>query len=237
MRNKAVYIALGIQPDGTKEVLGIWIEQTEGAKFWMRVMTELKNRGIADILIAVVDGLKGFPDAITAVFPKTVVQTCVVHLIRQSMSFASWKDRKEVARALRAVYRAADETAAWDALNGFEEGEWGRKYPPISQSWRRNWEHVIPFFASPEAVRRIIYTTDVIDKTFVPGPAIPFSCGRPRGEAWRVGWKRHRAAHSVPAGLKRPHTRPVSEGAVAMPQRSVRSFSLPVVRSAFPDAA
>ena len=163
VRNKAVYIALGIQPDGTKEVLGIWIEQTEGAKFWMRVMTELKNRGVADILIAVVDGLKGFPDAITAVFPKTVVQTCVVHLIRQSMSFASWKDRKEVARALRAVYRAADETAAWDALNAFEEDEWGQKYPPVAQSWRRNWEHVIPFFAFPEAVRRIIYTTNAIE--------------------------------------------------------------------------
>ena len=163
VRNKAVYIALGIQPDGTKEVLGIWIEQTEGAKFWMRVMNELKNRGIADILVAVVDGLKGFPDAITAVFPKTVVQTCIVHLIRQSMSFASWKDRKEVAKALKAVYRAVDESAAWEALNAFEDGDWGRKYPPIAQSWRRNWEHVIPFFAFPEAVRRIIYTTNAIE--------------------------------------------------------------------------
>lgn len=163
VRNKAVYIALGIQPDGTKEVLGIWIEQTEGAKFWMRVMTELKNRGIADILIAVVDGLKGFPDAITAVFPKTVVQTCIVHLIRASMSFASWKDRKEVARELRAVYRAADEKAALDALSAFEDSEWGQKYPPIAQSWRRAWENVVPFFAFPEAVRRIIYTTNAIE--------------------------------------------------------------------------
>ena len=163
VRNKAVYIALGIQPDGTKEVLGIWIEQTEGAKFWMRVMTELKNRGIADILIAVVDGLKGFPDAITAVFPKTIVQTCIVHLIRQSMSFASWKDRKEVARELKAVYRAADEAAALEALDAFEDGEWSRKYPPIAQSWRRAWEHVVPFFAFPEAVRRIIYTTNAIE--------------------------------------------------------------------------
>ena len=109
VRNTAVTLALGIQPDGTKDVLGIWIEQTEGATFWMRVMNELKNRGIADILIAVVDGLKGFREAITAVFPKTVVQTCIVHLIRALMSFASWKDRKEVARELRAVYRAADE--------------------------------------------------------------------------------------------------------------------------------
>jgi len=163
VRNKAVYIALGIQPDGTKEVLGIWIEQTEGAKFWMRVMTELKNRGVADILIAVVDGLKGFPDAITAVFPKTVVQTCIVHLIRASMSFACWKDRKDVARELRAVYRAADEKAACEALSAFEDSEWGRKYPPIAQSWRRAWEHVVPFFAFPEAVRRIIYTTNAIE--------------------------------------------------------------------------
>ena len=137
---------------------------------------ELKNRGIADILIAVVDGLKGFPDAITAVFPKAVVQTCIVHLIRQSMSFASWKDRKEVAKALKAVYRAADESAAWEALNAFEDGDRGRKHPPIhwlavgcmqttrsAQSWRRNWEHVIPFFAFPEAVRRIIYTTNAIE--------------------------------------------------------------------------
>ena len=106
VRNKAVYIALGILPDGTKEILGIWIEQTEGAKFWMRVMNELKNRGVADILIAVVDGLKGFPDAINAVFPQTIVQTCIVHLIRNSMSFASWKDRKAIAQSLRSVYRA-----------------------------------------------------------------------------------------------------------------------------------
>ena len=163
VRNKAVYIALGIQPDGTKEVLDIWIEQTEGAKFWLRVMTELKNRGVADILIAVVDGLKGFPDTITAVFPKTVVQTCIVHLIRASMSFASWKDRKDVARTLRAVYRAADEAAASEALSAFEDSEWGRKYPPIAQSWRRAGEHVVPFFAFPEAVRRIIYTTNAIE--------------------------------------------------------------------------
>ena len=163
VRNKAVYVALGIQPDGTKEVLGIWIEQTEGAKFWMRVMTELKNRGIADVLIAVVDGLKGFPDAITAIFPNTVVQTCVVHLIRHSMSFASWKDRKEVARGLKAIYCACDESAAGEALSAFEAGVWGQKYPPIAQSWRRNWQHVIPFFAFPEAVRRIIYTTNAIE--------------------------------------------------------------------------
>ena len=163
VRNKAVYIALGILPDGTKEILGIWIEQTEGAKFWLRVMNELKSRGVADILIAVVDGLKGFPEAINAVFPRTVVQTCIVHLIRHSMDFASWKDRKGVAQALRAVYRAADAGAGLAALDAFEASPWGEKYPAIAQSWRRNWDLVIPFFAFPEGVRRIIYTTNAIE--------------------------------------------------------------------------
>lgn len=163
VRNKAVYIALGILPDGTKEILGIWIEQTEGAKFWMRVMNELKSRGVADILIAVVDGLKGFPDAINAVFPETVVQTCVVHLIRNSMSFASWKDRKSIASALRSVYRAQSAEAGLAALDAFEAGHWGQKYPAIAQSWRRHWDQVIPFFAFSEAIRRIIYTTNAIE--------------------------------------------------------------------------
>lgn len=163
VRNKAVYIALGILPDGTKEILGIWIEQTEGAKFWLRVMNELKNRGVADILIAVVDGLKGFPDAINAVFPETVVQTCIVHLLRNSMGFASWKDRKPIAQALRAVYRADNAEAGMKALETFEQGHWGQRYPAITQSWRRHWEHVIPFFAFPESVRRIIYTTNAIE--------------------------------------------------------------------------
>lgn len=163
VRNKAVYIALGILPDGTKEILGIWIEQTEGAKFWMRVMNELKNRGVADILIAVVDGLKGFPDAINAVFPETVVQTCIVHLIRNSMSFASWKDRKAIAQSLRSVYRAENADAGLAALDAFEEGHWGRKYPAIALSWRRHWEQVIPFFAFSEPIRRIIYTTNAIE--------------------------------------------------------------------------
>lgn len=163
VRNKAVYIALAVLPDGTREILGLWIEQTEGAKFWLRVMNELKNRGLQDILIAVVDGLKGFPEAINATFPETVVQTCIVHLIRHSMNFASWKDRKHVARELKAVYRAADADAGLTALAEFETGPWGQKYPAIAQSWRRNWEHVIPFFAFPEAVRRMIYTTNAIE--------------------------------------------------------------------------
>jgi putative transposase len=163
VRNKAVYIALGILPDGTKEILGLWIEQTEGAKFWLRVMNELKSRGVADILIAVVDGLKGFPEAINAAFPETIVQTCIVHLIRNSMSFASWKDRKAIAQSLRSVYRAENAEAGLAALEAFETGHWGRKYPAIAQSWRRHWEQVIPFFAFSEPIRRIIYTTNAIE--------------------------------------------------------------------------
>jgi putative transposase len=163
VRNKAVYIALGILPNGTKEILGLWIEQTEGAKFWLRVMNELKTRGISDILIAVVDGLKGFPEAITAVFPQTVVQTCIVHLIRHSLDFVTWKDRKPVVPALRAIYRAKDAEAGLKALDAFEAGPWGQRYPAIVQSWRRNWQHVVPFFAFPESVRRIIYTTNAIE--------------------------------------------------------------------------
>src|SRR4029450_7109775 len=163
VRNKAIYIALGILPDGTKEILGIWIEQTEGAKFWLRVMNELKNRGIADILVAVVDGLKGFPEAITAVFPLTVVQTCIVPLIRHSLEFVSWKDRKPVVPALRAIYRAKDADAGLKALDDFDAGPWGRRYPAIAQSWRRNWQQVVPFLAFPESVRRIIYTTNAIE--------------------------------------------------------------------------
>jgi putative transposase len=163
VRNKAIYIALGILPNGAKEILGIWIEQTEGAKFWLRVMNELKARGIADILIAVVDGLKGFPDAITAVFPQTVVQTCIVHLIRNSLDFVSWKDRKPAVAALKAIYKARDAEAGLKALDDFDHGPWGLRYPAIAQIWRRNWSHVVPFFAFPEDVRRMIYTTNAIE--------------------------------------------------------------------------
>jgi putative transposase len=137
--------------------------RNEGAKFWLRVMNELKNRGVDDIMLAVVDGLKGFPDAITAVFPDTVVQTCIVHLLRNSMDFVSWKDRKPLATALKTIYRAVDAEAAEEALTAFEASEWGLRYPAISQSWRRVWTEVIPFFAFPEQVRRIIYTTNAIE--------------------------------------------------------------------------
>ena len=135
--------------DGTKVVLGLWIEQNEGAKFWLRVMNDLKNRGVEDIMMAVVDGLKGFPDAITAVFPQAIVQTCIVHLLRNSLEFVSYKDRKAVAAELKNVYRAVDARAADKALAAFEAGPWGQKYPAIGQSWRRVWQEVIPFFCFP----------------------------------------------------------------------------------------
>jgi len=161
--NKAIHVALGVRADGTKEVLGLWLEQNEGAKFWLRVMNEMKNRGVGDILIAVVDGLKGFPEAITAVFPDATVQTCIVHLLRQSLAFVSYKDRKAVAAALKTVYRASDAVSGETALTAFEAGFWGQKYPAISQSWRRAWPEVIPFYAFHPDVRRLIYTTNAIE--------------------------------------------------------------------------
>ena len=163
VKNKAVYLALGIQRDGTKDVLGLWIQQTEGAKFWLAVMNELKNRGVQDILIAVIDGLKGFPEAITAVFPETEIQTCIVHLIRNSLSFCNWKQRQPVARELKQIYEAETVELAAKRLEDFAEGAWGKKLPAIVQSWRRVWEQVIPFFAYPKEIRKIIYTTNAIE--------------------------------------------------------------------------
>jgi len=163
VRNKAIHIALGVRADGTKEILGLWLEQNEGAKFWLRVMNELRNRGVEDILIAVVDGLKGFPEAILAVFPDATVQTCIVHLLRNSLDFVSYKDRKTVAAALKAIYRAKDAIDGEKALSDFEVSEWGRKYPAIGQSWRRAWNEVVPFFAFHPDVRRLIYTTNAIE--------------------------------------------------------------------------
>jgi len=163
VRNKAVYLALGVLPDGTRDVLGIWIEQTEGAKFWLKVFNELRSRGVGDILIAVVDGLKGLSEAIETAFPQTTVQTCIVHLIRNSLDYAGWKDRKQLAAALRPIYTAATVPAAEAALDEFASSPWGAKHPTIAQSWRRAWEHVIPFFAFPPEVRRVIYTTNAIE--------------------------------------------------------------------------
>ena len=162
VRVKAVYLALGINLAGEKELLGIWIAQTEGAKFWLQVVTELKNRGVADIFIACVDGLKGFPEAIEAVFPKTAVQLCIVHLVRYSLNYVSWKLRKEVADDLRAIYTAATSEEAERQLDAFET-TWGEAYPSIGQSWRRNWPRIIPFFDYPPEIRRVIYTTNAIE--------------------------------------------------------------------------
>ncbi len=163
VRNKAVYLAIGVRCSGVKEVLGLWIAQSEGAKFWLRVMDELRKRGTEDILVAVVDGLKGFPEAIESVFPQTLVQTCIVHLIRYSLQFASWKDRKRLAQALRPIYQAIDADQAAVALTAFEDSDWGQRYPNIAAAWRRQWDRVIVFFDFPAEIRRMIYTTNAIE--------------------------------------------------------------------------
>lgn len=163
VRNKAIYLALGVLPDGTRDILGLWIEGTEGAKFWMKVFNDLKTRGVADILIAVTDGLKGMPEALQAVFPATTLQTCIVHLIRNSLDYASWKDRKLLAAAIKPIYTAPSAEAAQAELDAFEQGAWGQKFPTVVAAWRRAWDRVIPFFAFPPAVRRVIYTTNAIE--------------------------------------------------------------------------
>jgi len=163
VRSKAVYLALAVLPDGTRDILGIWIEQTEGAKFWLKVFNDLKTRGCADIIIAVTDGLKGMSEALAVVYPSTTLQTCLVHLIRNSLELAGWQDRKALARALRAIYTAASAEAARAALEAFAEGPWGRRFPTIVKMWRQAWEHVIPFFAFPPEVRRVIYTTNALE--------------------------------------------------------------------------
>jgi transposase-like protein len=163
VRSKAVYLALAVLPDGSRDILGIWIEQTEGAKFWMKVFTDLKTRGCQDILIAVTDGLKGMSEALAAVFPATTLQTCIVHLIRHSLDFANWKERKPLAAALRAIYTAPSAEGAGAALDAFERGPWGAKFPTVVASWRRAWAHVIPFFAFPPDIRRVLYTTNALE--------------------------------------------------------------------------
>ena len=162
VRVKAVYLAIGITMSGNKEVLGLWLAQTEGAKFWLQVVTELRNRGVQDIFIACVDGLKGFPEAIEAVFPKTVVQLCIVHMVRHSLNYVSWKRRKEVAADLRHIYQAATAQEAEQRLGEFE-ARWDDEYLPIGQSWRRNWNRLIPFFDYPPEIRKVIYTTNAIE--------------------------------------------------------------------------
>ena len=162
VKNKAVYLAIGVDLEGHKDVLGIWIAKTEGAKFWLSVFTELKNRGLTDVLIACVDGLKGLPEAIESVFPEAEVQLCIVHMVRNSLKFVSYKDRKKIASDLKDVYRAATESQAESALADFAT-KWDSRYPMISKSWHTNWAHIIPFFAYPEDVRKAIYTTNAIE--------------------------------------------------------------------------
>jgi len=163
VRSKAVYLALAVLPDGSRDILGIWIEQTEGAKFWMKVFTDLKTRGSQDILIAVTDGLKGMSEALAAVFPATTLQTCIVHLLRHSLDYANWKERKPLAAALRAIYTAPSAESANAALETFARGPWGVKFPTVVASWRRAWAHVIPFFAFPPDIRRVLYTTNALE--------------------------------------------------------------------------
>jgi putative transposase len=163
VRSKAVYLALAVLPDGTRDILGIWIEQTEGAKFWLKVFNDLRIRGCQDILIAVTDGLKGMSEALATAYPATTLQTCLVHLIRHSLELASWKDRKSLATALRTIYTAASAEAAAAALDTFAAGPWGQRFPTVVKSWRAAWAQVIPFFAFPPAVRRVIYTTNALE--------------------------------------------------------------------------
>ena len=160
--NKAVYMAIGVGMDGLKDVLGLWIEKNEGAKFWLQVFTELKNRGLQDVLIACIDGLKGFPEAIEAVYPDTDVQLCIVHMVRNSLKFVSYKDRKQIATDLKTIYRATTIEQAETALTAFAD-TWDAQYPMISQSWRCNWDRITPFFAYPEDIRKVIYTTNAIE--------------------------------------------------------------------------
>jgi putative transposase len=161
--NKSAYLSIGVDVAGNKEVLGLWLEDTEGAKFWLKILTEIKNRGVADILILCCDGLKGFPEAIEAVFPKATIQTCIVHMIRNSLRFVTWNDRKLVVAALKPIYGAQTEVLAEAALTAFENSALGARYPMISKSWRGNWQRVIPFLAFPRDIRRVIYTTNAIE--------------------------------------------------------------------------
>lgn len=162
VRVKAVYLAVGVTMAGEKEVLGMWLAQTEGAKFWLQVVTELRNRGVQDIFIACVDGLKGFPEAIEAVFPKAAVQLCIVHMVRHSLNYVSWKRRPEVAADLKRIYQSATADEAEQRLGEFE-AKWDAEYLPIGQSWRRNWARLIPFFDYPPEIRKVIYTTNAIE--------------------------------------------------------------------------
>jgi len=160
--SKTVYIAIGIDMDGTKDILGLWVAKSEGSKFWLSIMTELKNRGVDDIFIACCDGLTGLPDAIVSVFPQTTVQLCIVHMIRNSLKYVAWKDYKNIVRDLKTIYKAVSPVAAKEALTVFASS-WNVKYPTIAAMWERNWDNIVPFLAYPPDIRRVIYTTNTIE--------------------------------------------------------------------------
>jgi putative transposase len=162
VENRAVYVAIGVDLDGHKDVLGLWTSANEGAKFWLGVLTEIKNRGVRDVLVACVDGLKGFPQAIESVFPETRIQLCIVHLVRASLNYVNWKERKQVAADLKGIYRAATEVEAELELTAFL-AKWGHKYQAIGRLWKENWERVIPIFEFPPEIRRVIYTTNAVE--------------------------------------------------------------------------
>jgi putative transposase len=162
VENRAVFVGIGVNLEGGKEVLGLWTSATEGAKFWLQILTEIRNRGVNDILIACVDGLKGFPEAIQSVYPKTQVQLCIVHMVRNSLNYVNWKERKAVAADLRMVYHAATAEEAEQRLRDFEE-QWDAKYASIGKMWRRNWTGIVPFFAYPAEIRRAVYTTNIVE--------------------------------------------------------------------------
>jgi putative transposase len=162
VRNRAVYVAIGVNLEGAKEVPGLWTSDNEGAKLWLQVLTEIRNRGVEDIFIACVDGLKGFPEAIELMYPKAQVQLCIVHMVRHSLNYVSWKQRRAVASDLRVIYTAATAATAERALDDFA-GKWDKSHPTISQVWRRNWERITPFFAFPAEIRKVIYTTNAVE--------------------------------------------------------------------------
>src|SRR4051812_39139282 len=162
VQRRACYLALGVTVEGERDVLGMWFQETEGAKFWMQVLSELKQRGLSDILLCCVDGLKGFPEAIEAIYPNTVVQTCVVHLIRHSLKYVPRREREQVARDLKPIYTAIDADAAQAALEAFDD-KWGARFPVITQAWLNAWEYVTPFLAFPPELRRVVYTTNAIE--------------------------------------------------------------------------
>ena len=162
VQNRAVYVAIGVNMQGIKDVLGLWSSANEGAKFWLQVLTEIRNRGVKDVFIACVDGLKGFPDAIESVFPKAIVQLCIVHMVRHTLNYVSWKQRREVAADLRTIYTATTKQGAELALDQFA-AKWDKTHKTLSEVWRRNWERIIPFFEFPPEIRKVIYTTNAVE--------------------------------------------------------------------------